>query len=1029
MARTGGFSGTINPFGSGSLGGLSQYDIGADLADLEVYKVEVAWGNGLATDEDYLAALTKAVNATDPNTQRRESAVNKFDDATYRIGRSKAEAVGLDELIAFDQAAIAKMNPSNVRYRDVQDSLQSEQASRRSRDYGKLVTAYNDGKGTTESLLTWVDSQLGSLTSDDPDFLNWTQVQGDLGDRIVSEKDQKVYQDYQQGRTKAPAFLAYITSRRDAYGVGTPQYIDWANKVEDAQKQITDNAQSEKDSAFFNRYQEGKVSDTTYLKYLHDRIAGMKPDDPALGDWKHRLVAATFSLAEDKLRFDVGRGKQPASRLVSFYKAYQRTLNPGSAEWRTVQRNLDTLHGGTGGSSGGGSGGTRRTGGSSGGAGGTSAGSAIGGKVITGGKYTLDNVLGVFSINPNASKAAISKAAAYLANNKSSLYNALQNGDAVWLFTDPRKPNAVVAELDPQGNPTGRMVRGAAYLPAKNETYTNILLAEAGNLNGASEVMLANHEYKKAADLNRRAAEAFDNARKNDAGYRTQNTAEYVKNLQGVIDQATKANDYALAARTAVTLGIELDGQLRNPYLTDTERDKLEKLGDKIAASPLLPDPATGLSRAINMDLSTSDEIVLSDGWHHSIKTNSEGQPDWGPEFSLDPEWDAKHVTVRTAFGNDVVTGDVKRDKAPFAPTVVLRTTTSEVQIPAGPGGDFITYVDERGHVVRAYSNDGGVTWISSAAGVPAPQLEVNEPVQLSDDGLSYVLVSDPAKVVLTQGESGGWQEGPDAAGKVGWYGQAAWEVAKVQREVHGSRGIAMDTQLKDYIDRMDVGGPGQHMMIGTIGERQAGDIGYAGARQDGVLNLIDPSFYRTDYMSRPGFSRKDKEQMTPAERALVTVNDDLANRIKGGQVLPGMTPTQTYDTNYGRTEADVARMMMQAPQGDRSGGYGLGNYKVPVLKPKPPSGATATRTPRPTIVPPLNEAPGVLLGLAKSKAVLPPVFKGKAADDLLPPLKPKPTLKPTPTGKKKAGRTALPKPMPRPTVKTIARATRSGVS
>jgi hypothetical protein len=193
MARRGGFSSGLNPFGTGSLGNLSQYDIGADLADLEVYRVEVAWGNGLATDAAYLAALLKARDATDPNTQRRESAQNKLDDAVYRIDRSKADAKGLDALIAFDQAAIAKMSPDNLRYRDVKDSLDAELANRRSRDYGKLVVAYNDGKTSTQSLLSWVKTTLRSVAADDPDFENWTNVQGDLEDRIVSEKDSVVY--------------------------------------------------------------------------------------------------------------------------------------------------------------------------------------------------------------------------------------------------------------------------------------------------------------------------------------------------------------------------------------------------------------------------------------------------------------------------------------------------------------------------------------------------------------------------------------------------------------------------------------------------------------------------------------------------------------------------------------------------------------------------------------------------------------------------------------------------------------------
>ncbi|MEI6357304.1 MAG: hypothetical protein WCP53_09395, partial [Verrucomicrobiota bacterium] len=110
MARTGSFGGSLNPFGGGSISNLSAYNIGSNLAELEVYRTEVAWGNGTATDDQYIAALNKAVDMTDPNSRARETAQNRLDDAVYRIGRSKADAIGLDALIAFDQQALVKMS-------------------------------------------------------------------------------------------------------------------------------------------------------------------------------------------------------------------------------------------------------------------------------------------------------------------------------------------------------------------------------------------------------------------------------------------------------------------------------------------------------------------------------------------------------------------------------------------------------------------------------------------------------------------------------------------------------------------------------------------------------------------------------------------------------------------------------------------------------------------------------------------------------------------------------------------------------
>ena len=247
------------------------------------------------------------------------------------------------------------MTPDNLRYRSVKDALDSELANRRSRDYGDLVRKYNEGKASTQQLVDWVNSALKGIDPQDPDYQNWVNTQSDLAERVKTEKDQQVYQDYQQGRMKPDAFLAYLTTRRDAFDPTSPQFADWSNKLEDAQKQVKNDALAKQDSAFFNAYSEGHKSDTQYLTYIKQRIDGMDPNDPNLPEWQHKLNQASFSIAEDQLRFAVQTGKAPVSKLATFYKNYQRTLNPGSAEYRTIARALLSLGSGGGGGGGGGS--------------------------------------------------------------------------------------------------------------------------------------------------------------------------------------------------------------------------------------------------------------------------------------------------------------------------------------------------------------------------------------------------------------------------------------------------------------------------------------------------------------------------------------------------------------------------------------------------------------------------------------------------------------------------------------------------
>lgn len=991
-SRKGGFSGGLNPFGSGSLGGLGQYDIGANLADLEVYKTEVAWGNGLATNAEYVAALTKAVNATNAGTHQREAAQNKLDDAVYRIDRSNAETAGLDQLIAFDTSAMAKMKPDNLRYQQVKNSLDSEMAQRRSRDYGKLVTDYNAGKTSTESLLAWVKTTVGTLAADAPDLQSWTSVQTDLSDRLVTEKDSKVYQDYQQGRMKPPEFVAYLTSRRDSYQPASPQYADWSRKLEDANKQIKDADQAKKDSAFFNRYDEGKVSDITYQAYLRTRIAGMQPDDPQKAEWQHRLTQATFSLAEDKLRFavqmskTVGAANTNTARLVSFYQAYRRTLNPGSAEWRTITRNLDALHAGGGVTSG--------SGGSGGGSGGSSGGrkgaksSKYGtpGNALLGGpplvaagkaispKYTLTNILGLFVINPTGKKKDVAAAKKYLDLNTQSLHNAMQTQDAVWLFHDPRRPGATVAELDPQGNPTGRRVPGSAYLPVTSEAMANLLTVTSGNFMALAHAALVKGDSGQYAYNLKRAGELLDNARTVDAQYRAQNWESWYKATSTAVDNATKAGDYGTAVRLSLDLAARLAAEQQNPYLDDTRRTRLDELGTKLANNPLMPTvnpDGSMMEGAVNLSALSNGEVVLNPGWHHVLSQDSAGRPTWGPVYDSkqDGSWDATHVTVHTTLGNQIVTGEVTKTNAAVNPLVYIKTADGWITIPSPQGATEIHYADEHGRLVRAYSLDGQ-TWISPAPGMPAPTIELNAQltqVQNPDGSLIYVDATT-GETVFTQ-SGGGWK--PEAAyfsanpTAVSWYGQSAWEQQKIVEPAYdrmpGSEYRRLDP------NNMDVGGVGQHMTL-------------ADTSPSGVVNFVDPSFrVVSDYQESASQARINARFPAPSSGDMSEAASQARNAGFGPSfTLPADTPVR-YAPNAAYATLPGSEYRLAPGQ--------TPNISPPSLLPglTHPAGSGAlgseTRTMVAPVTPPALKPSGALGSearamVAPAKPVLPPLPK-----------------------------------------------------
>ena len=122
MARAGSFGGSLNPFGGGSLGGFSAYDIGSNLAELEVYKVEVAWGNGTATQN-----ITWDVVNTDGSSNVTQFAATSSSNSTFQdgYGSGTLQSLSVDQngiisgtftngqVIPLAQVALSSFNNNN----------------------------------------------------------------------------------------------------------------------------------------------------------------------------------------------------------------------------------------------------------------------------------------------------------------------------------------------------------------------------------------------------------------------------------------------------------------------------------------------------------------------------------------------------------------------------------------------------------------------------------------------------------------------------------------------------------------------------------------------------------------------------------------------------------------------------------------------------------------------------------------------------------------------------------------------------
>lgn len=921
MARIGGFGGGLSPFGNGSLGGFGQYNIGQtqqQLADLALYQTEVRWGNGQASNGEYLAALRTALSSTDPGSRDQLSAQNKLDDAEYRIGRADAERQGMDALIAFEQAWLARAQPDSLKWWDISDSLDALLAQRRSRDYGKLVDEYNAGRVSTERLQSWVSGTLQTISPEDPDFENWRGVQQELADRILAEEDEKVYQDYQQGRIKGPEFLAHLTKRRDSYSPESPKWDDWNNRLEDATVQAKNEEQAATDAEFFRRYESGKVSDTDYLKYLRDRIAGMGPDDPQLSTWKQRLSQAAYSLAEDQLRFDVERGKRPVSALVTFYRNYRTTLNPGSAEWRQVTRQIDAL---AGRAAGGGGGGRRMTkasgGGKAGGGGGTSVGSAVGpGPKVIDPKATLSTIMPLLSINANAPKGQVATAVDALELNLQRLGDARQRGDEVWAFQDPRRPGQMIQDRDREGNPVvdakGKpvMIPGSAWLPTSDEAFANILSLKADYQYQLAGKALRARDAEGYFYQLRQAGNTEDRIRLVGAQYIERSNEAFFEKATAGIELAMRTADWANAINLATEVQDRLDYEMRDPSIDRTRIERLERMQEKIRNNPLLPqiDPATGqrFGGAIDLEASTVDRdgnftnVVLRPGWHHVLdRAGPAGTPEWGLVFDdrQDGTWEAEHISVSTSYGNRKVTGEVTVRTAPINPQLLVNTPEGSIRSEAA--ASYISFVDENGALVKAYSIDGQ-RWIRSLTGA-APTLELDVPLTQTSDAEGVYKVDAEGRRVFTQSRDGWIRDDAyfaENAGALAWYGERQYrqQVNEARSASVGNNKVTiLDERTGRYTTYTPTGRRRQSRNLGVENidvdyrtGRGPADLGAPGQKMQLIFADDEGTVDLTPRYRTYGLPRQSAD--TPTEAAAIRMAPRPLTRFeKDDRVVPGV--------------------------------------------------------------------------------------------------------------------------------------------
>ena len=171
--------------------------------------------------------------------------------------------------------------------------------------------------------------------------------------------------------------------------------------------------------------------------------------------------------------------------------------------------------------------------------------------------------------------------------------------------------------------------------------------------------------------------------------------------------------------------------------------------------------------------------IALAPDWHHTLDGQKNGTASWGLEYDDGPPgtWAANHVTVLTTAGPKVVQGEVKRGTAPFASTIfVTLADGSQVAVKVDSKNvEYISFIDEHGQSVRAYSLDGK-TWVRSEGGT-IPVIQFNGAVTQSRDQDGTIHLYSAGTEIGASGPGGAnltinptWFNDPTNQGLFGWY-------------------------------------------------------------------------------------------------------------------------------------------------------------------------------------------------------------------------------------------------------------------
>lgn len=362
MARSGGFGSpgsigglTLDPFGGGG-SSLGRYELGDTLSTIqqaEHYAVSVGWQNGTVTDDAYLKDLHDQITEAGTDHERI-AAQNRYDDAVYTIGRNKlvravndsasdtARVAADRALIAYDQKHLGTMDKDNEQYRELVDRIAGTKADIRATLWNQITRSYNENKTSDQAMADFA-RRMAQEAKGAPDEADWQDRAYEFTQRVLDDKMSALQHDYEMGKVDGSKVLAFVNGRLATMDKSSPRYQDLSQWRDNFAKSFKADEAAQLYSQKYDAYQEGKIGDDEWLRFLHQRVQSAEPGSEEQRAAKHDLVMETFRITENKLIYDVQVNGADPHELIRFYKTSLVSMDHDSARALDIQQKIQNL--------------------------------------------------------------------------------------------------------------------------------------------------------------------------------------------------------------------------------------------------------------------------------------------------------------------------------------------------------------------------------------------------------------------------------------------------------------------------------------------------------------------------------------------------------------------------------------------------------------------------------------------------------------------------------------------------------------